>query len=105
MAIVHLSQSSLYAHVGRCEVGVWCHDSDYTARGRIQAWSDEAEAGYDPVVLKRRGRPRMGSEAAAVATLRLDPELEAALSRRVEQDHTTRSAVMRDALRAWLISA
>ena len=87
------------------------HDDSFTVNGQpvtddqIQAWSDEAEAGYDPFVLKRRGRPRMGSEAAAVATLRLDPELEAALSRRVEQDHTTRSAVMRDALRAWLISA
>lgn len=72
---------------------------------QVQAWADEAEAGYDPSVLRRRGRPRMGSTAAAVATLRLDPELEAALTRRVEQDHTTRSQVMRDALRAWLISA
>ena len=61
------------------------HDDSFTVNGQpvtdeqIQAWSDEAEAGYDPAQLKRRGRPRMGSEAAAVATLRLDPELEAAI--------------------------
>lgn len=87
------------------------HDDSFTVDGQpvtdeqIQVWADEAEAGYDVTELKRRGRPSMGSKAAAVATLRLDPELEAALTRRVEQDHTTRSAVMRDALRAWLISA
>jgi predicted transcriptional regulator len=69
---------------------------------QIAEWADEAEAGYDVDDLKKRGRPRLGSAIAQVATLRLDPELDAALNERAERDHTTRSSVMRDALRAWL---
>lgn len=72
---------------------------------QIIAWADEAEAGYDVPALKRRGRPRMGTAAAQVTTLRLEPELDAALDERARRDHRTRSDVIRDALRAWLASA
>ncbi|NQX27193.1 CopG family transcriptional regulator [Microbacteriaceae bacterium VKM Ac-2854] len=72
---------------------------------QIEEWVAEAERGYDIEELRKRGRPRMGSAAARVATLRLDPELEAALDERAERDHLSRSDVIRDALRAWLKTA
>lgn len=74
---------------------------------QIQAWADEAERGYDvdEPVAKRRGRPAMGSAPAQVVPVRLDPALDAALTDRAEHDHTTRSDVIRDALRAWLTPA
>lgn len=66
----------------------------------------EAEAGYDVDDLKRRGGRRpIGSSAARVVPVRLDPELEAALKARAEADHSNTSEVIREALRAWLRSA
>jgi predicted transcriptional regulator len=44
----------------------------------------------------------MGSAAADVVPVRLDPELRAALAERAEADHATASEVIRQALRAWL---
>ncbi|WP_427004535.1 ribbon-helix-helix protein, CopG family [Pseudarthrobacter sp. H2] len=72
---------------------------------QIAQWAEEAVAGYDVAALKKRGRPRIGAEIAQVAAIRLDPDLNAALSRRAEQDHSTRSEVVRQALQAWLKSA
>ncbi len=72
---------------------------------QIQDWADEAERGYTIGELRRRGRPRMGNGVASVTTIRLDPELGTALARRAVHDHSTRSDVIRDALRAWLKSA
>lgn len=72
----------------------------------IQRLADEAEAGYDPSALLRKGgRKPMGSAAARVVPVRLDPELEAALKARAEADHSNTSEVIREALRAWLRSA
>lgn len=72
----------------------------------IQELAREAEAGYDVANLKRRGgRKPLGSSAARVIPVRLDPELEAALKARVDADHSNTSEVIRDALRAWLKSA
>jgi hypothetical protein len=63
----------------------------------------EAEHGYDIDTLRRRGGRRpMGSAAADVVPVRLDPELRAALAQRAEADHATTSEVIRQALRAWL---
>lgn len=63
----------------------------------------EAEAGYDVETLRRRGGRRpMGSAAADVVPVRLDPELRAALIQRAEAEHATTSDVIRQALRAWL---
>lgn len=72
----------------------------------VQALADEAEAGYDPAELRRRGgRKPIGSAAARVIPVRLDPELEHALRERAAADHSNASEVIRDALRAWLRSA
>jgi hypothetical protein len=69
----------------------------------VERLAAEAEAGYDVDSLKRRsGRPPLGSAAAAVVPVRLDPELRAALASRAESDQTTISEVIRQALRAWL---
>ncbi|MEC5180547.1 putative HicB family RNase H-like nuclease [Arthrobacter sp. CG_A4] len=72
---------------------------------QIAQWADEAVAGYDVAALKKRGRPRIGAEISQVAAIRLDPDLNAALSKRAEQEHSSRSEVVRQALQAWLKSA
>ncbi len=72
----------------------------------IARLADEAEAGYDTTALRRKGgRKPIGSAAARVVPVRLDPELEEALKARVDADHSNASEVIRDALRAWLQSA
>lgn len=83
-----------------------------TSRGRpvteakIDELAHQAEAGYDVERLKRTpGRRPIGSSAARVFPVRLDPELESALRSRAKADHRTSSDVIRDALRAWLKSA
>ncbi len=80
-----------------------------TSNGRIitdeeiEAMADEAEAGYDLTKLKRRpGRPTLGSVAAEVFPVRLEPELRAAIEARATTDETTASDVVRTALRAYL---
>ena len=47
----------------------------------------------------------MGSAAARVIPVRIDPELEQALKERAEADHANTSEVIRDALRVWLGTA
>jgi hypothetical protein len=72
----------------------------------IAGLAREAEAGYDVPKLRRTGgRKPIGSAAARVVPVRLDPELEAALRSRVEADRSTTSEAIREALRAWLKSA
>jgi len=48
-----------------------------------------AEAGYDvdETLRRRSGRPPIGSAAASVEPVRLDPELRQALTQRAERDH------------------
>lgn len=72
--------------------------------GLVDKLSTEAEAGYDVEEMLRRrgGRPPMGSAAAAVESVRLDPELREALAKRASRDHETTSAVIRNALRQYL---
>lgn len=64
----------------------------------------EAEAGYDveETLRRRGGRPPLGSSAASVESVRLDPELREALAQRAERDHETTSAIIRKALREYL---
>ncbi len=64
----------------------------------------KAEAGYDvdEILRRRGGRPPIGSAAATVESVRLDPELREALARRAERDHETTSSVIRKALRRYL---
>ena len=68
-----------------------------------QALADEAEAGIDLSKLKRRpGRPSLGSAAADVFPVRLDPVLRSALEQRAAADHTSASEIVRTALRRYL---
>lgn len=70
---------------------------------KIKALAAEAEVGYDPAVLRRRGgRPAMGSGPAEVVPVRLDPDLKLAVERRAELDHVTTSEIIREALRQYL---
>jgi hypothetical protein len=66
--------------------------------------AERAEAGYDvdKTLRRRGGRPPIGSAAASVESVRLEPELRQALAHRAEHDHETASAVIRRALREYL---
>jgi CRISPR-associated endonuclease/helicase Cas3 len=69
----------------------------------IDRLAREAEEGYDTTKLRRRrGRPSMGSEAATVFPVRLEPELRDALNRAARSEHTTPSELARRAIRAYL---
>jgi Arc/MetJ-type ribon-helix-helix transcriptional regulator len=64
----------------------------------------KAEAGYDvdETLRRRGGRPPIGSAAASVESVRLDPELREALLQRARKDHKSSSSVIREALRKYL---
>lgn len=66
--------------------------------------AEKAESGYDvdEILRRRGGRPPIGSAAATVESVRLDPDLREALARRAERDHETTSSVIRKALREYL---
>lgn len=70
----------------------------------VDELSAKAEAGYDveETLHRRGGRPPMGTGAASVESVRLDPELRQALAQRASRDHETASAVVRKALRQYL---
>lgn len=70
----------------------------------VEELARKAEAGYDvdEMLRRRGGRPPMGSGAASVESVRLDPDLSQALRRRAEEEGRTSSEVMRDALRRYL---
>ena len=68
----------------------------------IQKWADEAERGYDVEVLKKRGRRPLGDGAARVVPVRMDDSLVAAVDQRTEEDGTSRSEVIRSAVRAFV---
>ncbi len=71
----------------------------------VEVMADEAEAGFDvDEILQRRqpGRPPMGSAAASVESVRLDPELQRDLLLRAAAEHTSVSEVIRAAVREYL---
>lgn len=67
--------------------------------------AEEAEAGFDvdQMLRRRRGRPPMGTAAAGVESVRLDPELRAAVLDRAERESSTVSSLIREALRLYLL--
>ena len=73
----------------------------------VDKLAKKAEAGYDvdEMLRRRGGRPPIGSSAASVESVRLDPELQRALAKRAERDHETTSSVIRKALRKYLETA
>lgn len=68
---------------------------------QVQAWADEAEAGYDLPVTRRRGRPAAGEGPGRPVTVRLDASTLAALHARAEQEGLRPSEAIRAAVRAW----
>jgi hypothetical protein len=70
----------------------------------VETMADEAEAGYDvdEIIRRRAGRPLMGSAAASVESVRLDPELKRELILRAAQDHISVSEAIRRAVREYL---
>ena len=75
----------------------------------VEALAAEAEAGYDVDRLiarrRKRGRPALGSSAASVESVRLDPELRGQLLERARSEGTTTSEIIREALRRFLHAA
>jgi hypothetical protein len=70
----------------------------------VEKLAAKAEQGYDVEEMLRRrgGRPPIGSAAASVESVRLEPELREALITRATHDHETTSAVIRKALHQYL---
>jgi hypothetical protein len=69
--------------------------------------AQQAEEGFDvdEIIRRRRGRPPMGSAAATVESVRLDPELSQALRDRATDEGRTNSDVIREALRRYLAAS
>ncbi|MFT4028572.1 MAG: ribbon-helix-helix protein, CopG family [Protaetiibacter sp.] len=73
---------------------------------QIDAWVDEAEAGYDVDELRVRwGRSPRGVTAAHVVPVRLTDDELAALMARAEREGMNRSEAIRAALDAWTHAA
>lgn len=70
----------------------------------IEAMADEAERGYDveEILQRRRGRRAIGSAAASVESVRLDPELKRDLLLRAAAEGTSVSEIVRTAVRQYL---
>lgn len=70
----------------------------------VEELAKQAEDGFDvdEILRRRGGRPPMGSSAASVESVRLDPELSEALRQRAEKEGRTSSDVIRAALRRYL---
>lgn len=66
----------------------------------VEQMADEAERGHDVAEIKRRrgGRPPMGSAAASVESVRLDPELRRELLLRAAEEKLSVSEAIRRAL-------
>ena len=80
-------------------------NADALEDAQVEALVAEAEHGYDvEEILRRRrgGRPALGSAAASVESVRLDPELKRELLLRAARDHTSVSEVIRRALGEYL---
>lgn len=69
---------------------------------QIEAWSAEAEDGYDVEVLRKRGRKSVGDGPGRVVPVRIDGTLLDALDDRAEHDHVSRSEIIRAAIRAYV---
>ena len=65
---------------------------------QIAAWAAEAEAGYEPAQLKKRGRPGRAAEPSQIVAVRLTQDEIAALDERAKVEGKSRSDVIRQAL-------
>jgi len=75
----------------------------------VEPLAAAAEAGYDIATLitrrPRHGSPALGSPAASVESVRLDPELRAELLERFRAEGTATSEIIGEALRRLLSAA
>lgn len=72
------------------------------SEAQVQAWADEAEAGYDVSELQKRwGRPPRAKRASQVVPTRFSDEELAELMERAEREGLDRSAAIRAAVRVW----
>lgn len=71
---------------------------------QIQNWADEAERGYDIDKLRKRGRGRkpVGDGPGQVVPVRIDDTLLVAVNERAAHDATSRSEIIRAAIRAYV---
>ena len=69
---------------------------------QIEAWSAEADAGYDVSELRKRGRgrPGRGAEPSQVVALRLTADELAQVDERAAREGKSRSDIIREALAA-----
>ena len=69
---------------------------------QLDNWVSEAEEGYDPEMLKKRGRgrPGRGAEPAQVVAVRLTTDELSALDRLATEKNLTRSELVRKAISA-----
>lgn len=70
---------------------------------RIAAEVETTKYDIEELKTRRRGRPLLGRVPSEVVTVRINPELRAAISARAEKDGTTVSAIHREALRRFLL--
>ena len=70
---------------------------------QLDAWVTEAEIGYDPELLKKRGRgrPGRGSTPAQVVAVRLTDDELKALDDLATEKNVTRSELIRQAIDAF----
>ncbi|MFD2756908.1 ribbon-helix-helix protein, CopG family [Gulosibacter faecalis] len=69
---------------------------------QVQAWADEAEAGYDVDQLRKRwGRRPRAEQASRVVTTRFSEAELAELMERADREGLDRSAAIRVAVREW----
>ena len=73
-----------------------------TTSNQVGTWVSEAEEGYDPEVLKKRGRgrPGRGAEPGQVVAVRLTVDELCALDRLATEKNLTRSELVRQAISA-----
>ncbi|WP_028471534.1 ribbon-helix-helix domain-containing protein [Nocardioides alkalitolerans] len=84
------------------ETKVQTVDGQPVTDAQIQAWADEAEAGYPVEQLRRRGRPAKGDGPAAVVPVRMDPTLLGALEAVALAQNVTRSEAIRAAVSQYV---
>lgn len=79
-------------------------DSTLITDEMVEAMADEAEGDYDAeeILRRRGGRPAMGSGAASVESVRLDPDLKRELILRAAEEHVSVSEAIRRAVRQYL---
>ena len=89
-------------NIRRTDTGRTLSDDDLD---HLAVEAEETDYDVEGLKARRRGRPPMGSGPADVVTVRIDPELRAAIEARATADHTTTSEIIREAIRRFIHAA